>query len=188
MLNYQHRHGTLPPAAIYSKDGQPVISWRVLLLPELGKAELYQQFHLDEAWDSPHNKKLLAAMPKQYAPFDGSAPFPRYTTHYQVFVGAETAFAGRQGLRLPADFPDGVGNTFLVVEAGEAIPWTKPADLIFASDRPLPRLGGISKDRFRVALADSTLRTLPQETREETIRAAITRNGGEKVELGPQSD
>jgi hypothetical protein len=188
MLNYHNRNGTLPPAAIYSKEGQPLLSWRVLVLPDFGKADLYQQFHLGEPWDSPHNKKLLATMPNQYAPFDGNAPPQPYTTFYQVFVGRETAFTGLQGLRLPADFPDAISTTFLVVEAGEAVPWTKPADLTYASDQPLPRLGGISKDRFRVALADCSLRTLPQETPEETIRAAITRNGGEKVELGPWSD
>ena len=54
------------PVAIYSKDGKPLLSWRVMLLPGLERGKLYEQFHLDEPWDSPHNIKLLPKMPEEY--------------------------------------------------------------------------------------------------------------------------
>ena len=50
MHSYAATHGRLPPAVVYGKDGQPLYSWRVLLLPFIEQSELYQQFHLDEAW------------------------------------------------------------------------------------------------------------------------------------------
>jgi hypothetical protein len=31
--NYESVHGRLPPAVVYGKDGQPLCSWRVLILP-----------------------------------------------------------------------------------------------------------------------------------------------------------
>ena len=37
------------------------------ILPYIEEGQLYQQFKLDEPWDSPHNKKLIALMPKIYA-------------------------------------------------------------------------------------------------------------------------
>jgi RNA polymerase sigma factor (sigma-70 family) len=63
MHDYEMAEGILPPAAIYSKDGKPLLSWRVALLPYLD-LEKDLKFKLDESWDSAHNKKLLAKMPK----------------------------------------------------------------------------------------------------------------------------
>ena len=40
-----------PPAAISDKNGKPLLSWRVAILPYLDENELYKQFHLDEPWD-----------------------------------------------------------------------------------------------------------------------------------------
>ena len=37
------------------------------LLPHLGYQPLYERFHLDEPWDSPHNRALLAEMPPELA-------------------------------------------------------------------------------------------------------------------------
>ena len=53
----------LPAAAICDRDGKPLLSWRVSLLPWLDEGELYEQFRRDEPWDSEHNLKLLARMP-----------------------------------------------------------------------------------------------------------------------------
>ena len=66
VLNYESRHGELPNNS-YSPDGKPLLSWRVHLLPYIEEEALYRQFHLDEPWDSPNNKPLLARMPKVYA-------------------------------------------------------------------------------------------------------------------------
>jgi RNA polymerase sigma factor (sigma-70 family) len=171
--NYHATFGTLPPAAIYSKDGKPLLSWRVAILPFIEQDNLYKQFHLDEAWDSDHNKTLLAQMPKVYAPLGGAAK-DKHSTFYQVFVGKGTAFEGKEGTKFQ-DFSAGVSNTFLVVEAGEAVPWTKPSDLPYVADQPLPKLGGMFKDLIHVAMADGSVRTLPANAKEETIRSAIVR-------------
>src|SRR4051794_32667612 len=100
MHNYSSAHGSLPPPAVYGKDGRPLLSWRVAILPFIEQDDLYKQFRLDEPWDSPHNRRLLPKMPKLYAPFDGSRTTQPHTTFYQVFVGKGTAFEGTKGLRL----------------------------------------------------------------------------------------
>ncbi len=64
MLNFESARKHLPPSAICDKDGHPLLSWRVAILPYLGEGNLYKQFHLDEPWDSPHNRTLIAKMPK----------------------------------------------------------------------------------------------------------------------------
>ncbi len=59
LLNYESNHRNLPPQAIYDKDGKPLLSWRVLMLADMQHEDLFKQFHLDEPWDSEHNKQLL---------------------------------------------------------------------------------------------------------------------------------
>src|SRR5262245_13041155 len=56
---YAGKQGSYPAQAIYGKDGKPLLSWRVALLPSLEEQALYDQFHLDEPWDSEHNQKLI---------------------------------------------------------------------------------------------------------------------------------
>lgn len=146
MRHYYARHGRLPPAAIHGKDGTPLLSWRVAMLPILGQQALYDRFALDEPWDSTHNRALLAEMPSFYAaPHRPDAISP--TTVYQVFVGPGTPFdpAGAP-LRLPnTDFPLPVQEVFLIVEAARPIPWTKPEDLPYATDQPVPSLGSVMR-------------------------------------------
>jgi hypothetical protein len=49
----------------------PLVSWRVTLLPYLEEGELYKQYKMHEPWDSEHNKRLLARIPKVYQPVTG---------------------------------------------------------------------------------------------------------------------
>jgi hypothetical protein len=180
-VNYADTNGTLPPAAVRSKDGRPLLSWRVLILPQIEQEALYKEFHLDESWDSPHNVRLLERMPRVYAPFSGKKTPRPYTTYYQVFVGKGTAFEGPAGMPL-GDFPDGQSNTILVTEAGEAVPWTKPEDLPFDPEGPLPPLGGVFEDSLRVVFASGSVEEYRKEAlAREQFRFRITRNGGERL-------
>ena len=63
---YHDAFNSFPPAAITSKEGRPLLSWRVALLPHLDEGALYNEFHLNEPWDSAHNSKLIARMPAVY--------------------------------------------------------------------------------------------------------------------------
>jgi hypothetical protein len=185
---YAKANGRLPPAAVYGQGGQPLLSWRVLLLPTLeqeGKVgrSLFARFKLDEPWDSPHNLPLLKEMPEAYAlPRKFVEPEPGLT-HYRVFVGKGAAFDGPEGVSL-ADFPDGPEQTFLVVEAAEAVPWTKPDELDFASGKPLPALGFALPHFFMAAMTDGSVRRVDKGIPEASLRAVISRNGGEKVPPG----
>jgi hypothetical protein len=153
----------------------------VSLLPYLEQQHLYNQFHLNEPWDSPHNIQLLKHMPEVYAPPGASRAKP-YATFYQLFVGKGAAFQKHQHATF-ASFTDGTSNTILIVEAGTPVPWTKPEDLHYAPDEPLPELGGIFPNVFNAAFADGAVWTLKKGCPEPTLRWAIDPADGHVLDL-----
>jgi RNA polymerase sigma factor (sigma-70 family) len=173
---YHDKHKRFPPAAVYDKNGKALLSWRVLLLPYLDQQNLFNLFKLDQPWDSPNNKKLSQILVKVFAPLEDGK------THYRVFTGPGTVFEGAKRIRL-TDVKDGLSNTLLIVEADEAVPWTKPDELPYDPKKPLPSLGRRLKDGFYVAVCDGSVHLVRPPVNEEVLRAAITRSGGEEVDL-----
>lgn len=182
MWGYLVDHGQrFPPYAVTDKQGKPLLSWRVAILPYLGEEELFRQFRLDEPWDSPHNRPLLEKMPAVYAPFDVEAK-ANFTTFYQVFVGSGAAFEGIEGIA-HKEIIDRADKILLIVEADTPVPWTKPEDLVYDPDKPLPKIGGQFSNKFHAVLCDFSCRSLPKSLGEEVLRASITRNGCEDVDF-----
>jgi len=181
MHTYLDTHGHLPTSAIYDKNDKPLLSWRVAILPWVDAAELYKEFNLDEPWDSEHNKKLLDKMPAVYkAP--GIKTKKPGTTYYQVMFGKGAVFEGMVEIKLP-HITDGTANTILAIEAEKPVYWTKPEDLPYDPDKPLPKFGGVFNDGFNFLTADGGTHFCPKGFDEKKMRAAITRAGGEKVDI-----
>jgi prepilin-type processing-associated H-X9-DG protein len=185
VLNHEAAYRGFPPPAltgVNDKEGRPLLSWRVAILPYIEQDALYRQFHLDEPWDSPHNKKLIAQMPKVYAAPGIQTKSPGLT-HYQVLVGPGTAFEPMPG-RSPAnirvaEITDGLSNTLMVVEAADPVIWTKPDDLRYDPKGALPKLGGLFGDGFNAAFCDGHVVFLRRTIAADTLRALMTRNGGD---------
>jgi hypothetical protein len=179
MHNFHDANGKLPARATFDKNGKPMLSWRVMILPYIEQDALYKEFKLDEPWDSKHNIKLLDKMPKIYASPQDEECLKKHVTHYQGFVGKGVFFEGKMGLNFPADFPDGTSNTLMIVEARKAVPWTKPEDLPYDANKPLPKLGLPGAKGFLASLCDGSVRFMSDKVTEKTLRYAITRNDGE---------
>ena len=150
MHNYHDTYNKLPDVASVDDDGNKLLSWRVHLLPFLGEDELYHQFRLDEAWDSEHNLNLAEQMPIVYR--NSNRPIDE-KTNFLLPVGEGTMFASEKGPKF-ANVRDGLSNTIMVVEAdaGQAVVWTKPADLEYDAAEPTNGLGNIRVGGFQAAL------------------------------------
>jgi prepilin-type processing-associated H-X9-DG protein len=179
MHNYHDVNGAFPPAAIYDKDGKALLSWRVLLLPYIEQDNLYKQFHLDEPWDSEHNKKLLDKMPKTFAS-PAAANLREHKSSYLGFAGKGALFDGSKGKRF-ADITDGTSNTIMFIETKDGVEWSKPGDVPFDPDKPMPKVGGLHANGTNAAFCDGSVRFLAESLKEATLKALVTIAGGEVI-------
>jgi prepilin-type processing-associated H-X9-DG protein len=187
--NYASTYGNQVPVYAVGAKGQPLknaadkplLSWRVALLPYVDQQALYNQFKLDEPWDSPNNKKLIEQMPKIYAPVNKPGK-PGYT-HLQMAIGPNALSA--VGTRIPASFPDGMSNTIAVSEAAEPVIWTKPDDVML-SGKELPKnlkkkFGGQFPGGFNVLMWDGSVRFVKDTISEKTLGLALNPRDGQPL-------
>lgn len=184
MLNYEADNNHLPPAVVYEQlpDGKRVAhSWRVEILPYLEGAgpELAEQYRKDEPWDSEANLKVLAKMPEVFrSPSDDSTSTD---TSYFAITGPETIFHNEKGCKF-TEITDGTSNTIAIVDAKREIPWTKPEDIVYKSDEPLPELGGWHPGVYFLAgFVDGSVRVISQNIDEPTLRWLLEKADGNDI-------
>jgi hypothetical protein len=186
IYGYIASHDSFPPAFSRDKTGKPLLSWRVLILPYLDQDALYNEFHLDEPWDSPHNKALIVKMPANYRCPSQSADLGRRKTRYLAARGKATIFPGTGTVKL-RDVTDSPSNTIMVLDAGDsnAVVWTKPDD--WEVD-PEPNTAGVfsghgpgGRNGSYFVFADGSVRFLRETISSRLLRAFLTRNGGEAL-------
>lgn len=188
MHNHHDARNRFPAHAIYSESGEPLLSWRVALLPYLGEDALYERFNLEEPWNSTHNLPLLNEMPELF--FDPSSPAPDLDpssgkTHYLGVVGTDAAFSGDADGRPFRRFIDGTAKTMLIVQVDDrhAVEWTKPAEFDFAKHRenPFAGIGAIHPGVFLAAFADGHVQAIATDIDPDLLRKTMTVNGREPI-------
>jgi prepilin-type processing-associated H-X9-DG protein len=181
MHMYNGAKNHLPAPAIRSRDGKALLSWRVAILPYLSEEQLYNQFHLDEPWDSPHNKPLIAKMPEIFRDTDAKADNGR--TRYLVPVGGGALYSSIDEEPQFKQIIDGTSNTIMVVQmkSQDAVIWTKPDDLSFDPKDPKKGLGEANAGGFNAAFCDGSVRFLRSTIDPKTLKALFTRAGGEVI-------
>lgn len=200
--NYHDVYGRFPTST-YDKDGKPLLSWRVHILPFVEAQPLYQQFHLDEPWNSDHNKKLIAQMPPVYRNPDFIDP---ERTNYLAAIGpaavfpegkekgADQAAAFRKGNADVAwarkvsfvNILDGTANTIMVVEADPeaAVVWTQPDDLLFDPQQPQAGLGGLRMTGFNALFCDGSVHFIKAEIEPEILQRLFNPRDGMVIPPG----
>ncbi|MEO2023243.1 MAG: DUF1559 domain-containing protein, partial [Pirellulaceae bacterium] len=143
---------------IHYRNGKPLLSWRVHLLPYVEQDPLYRQFKLDEPWNSPHNIKLLDRIPPVYV--NPNQPGLGNKTTYLAPIGPGSIFGSNKRMAF-RNVTDGTSNTIMFMQVGsdKAVPWTKPEDLKYDLKDPLGSLGNIG-ETFTAGFADGSVQTL----------------------------
>ncbi|HTN77576.1 MAG TPA: DUF1559 domain-containing protein, partial [Pirellulaceae bacterium] len=166
----------LPPhrGAKFDKAGKPLLSWRVYILPFIEEQELFERFHLDEPWDSEHNKPLAELMPRVLRNSNVKLDSKAHTT-YVLPINAKSMFDGKTGISF-GDVTDGLSNTIMVLEVSpeKAVVWTKPDDWEVNTDKPLEGLGALTDQGVWVLLGDGSVQQiLPQADPAEFLKMLL---------------
>ncbi len=198
---YHDQYRCFPPAYVCDKNGKPMHSWRVLILPYLENDALYKQYDFSEPWDGPKNRLLAEKMSPMYCcpsadrRRDNRPPM----TSYVVVTGPGTLWPGTESRRL-ADCRDGTANTLLVAEVADSdIHWMEPRDPSLPGVlRPdgtaykLPSNHGVEDGYFvvenvegggNVVLADASVRYLPAPLNAECLAALAADGDGKTAEF-----
>ena len=179
MWNYHETHKSFPPPASVDEDGNPLLSWRVHILPYLNEVELYYKFRLDEPWDSEHNLQLLDKMPVVFA----NPNLPSKTqTVYLGMTGKNCLMRPGKGVSA-REIIDGTTQTLMLVEANPShlTNWTQPGDLKFNPEEPLQGLIGLRPSGFLATICDGSVKYIPETIAPQTLRAMSTFNGREVI-------
>jgi len=196
---YHSDFGCSPPAYVSGPDGEPMHSWRVLLLPYIEEEPLYDQYDFDEPWDGPNNSKLAASMPRLFVCRSANpARTGTSKTSYVAVVGPKTALPGNKSGTL-TDIADGSYRTIAIVElANSDIDWMEPRDItldelcsrinselgtsVFATH--VQENGYFHHDQpvFHVGFVDGSVRLLPADISPESFASLLTRDGGEEID------
>ena len=153
------------------------LSWRVTLLPYVEQMNLYTRFNRSDAWDSPANKPLSQTVIRQYT--DSDTPLDP-TTRLRCFYGRGTMFELDRNVTL-VGVTDGTSNTIVYVEGAEKVTWSQFNEYKFDPNGPLPALGHPKRETFVAGLADGSVRHIRKTISPTTMKALITRDGGEVI-------
>ncbi|MBD3673252.1 MAG: DUF1559 domain-containing protein [Planctomycetaceae bacterium] len=190
MHNWHSKYNVFPAHANYSQDEKPLLSWRVHLLPYVDNRELYEQFHLDEPWDSPHNKPLIKQMP-DFFKVPGSTVGQEGKTGYVFPIlpdGSAITTGTKNGIQIQ-EIIDGTSNTALITIADDehSVIWTKPDDLVIDPENPLKGLLrwklSDGESVIPATFADGSVRSLPANIDPELWLKMLTRAGKEVIEF-----
>jgi hypothetical protein len=180
------KNKAFPFGAPEFKEEQPLLSWRVLVLPYLEQKDLYDQFRLDEPWDSEHNKQLIAKMPAIYAdpdpalrPLNAAGKTTCIVPH-----GPETINPGQESMTFK-QITDGTSATIMVLEVPpeRAEVWTKPSEEDFDMVQPWTMVRRQDRSWFVAGFSDGHARAIDEQSvPSDKLRALLTRAGGEVIE------
>ncbi len=166
---YKRDHGCYPPAYTLGKDGAPLHSWRVLLLPYLGKKDVYDLIRLDEAWDSEYNTQFHdMCFPMFHCPARKSKRGGR--CDYAILVGEHTVFpmpAMREHHNVANQYP-----MVLIVEPKEFVAcWMEPKDIVLDGSKNFcidNNLGWLHHGETIITFTDCSVKKMaPEEMKSE---------------------
>lgn len=173
--NYEAANGHFPPAFVADKNGEPMHSWRVLILPYMEQNNIYEQYSMEEPWNGPNNIKLADLIGNVYRcpthPVDDNDA----ATSYCLVTGEGTAFLGDHKSTFE-DFKDGVSRTAILVEVNRNdIHWMEPKDL--SVEQAIQMFAQTAKNQtpsnhpgiINVVKADASLETLNVATPPEEL-------------------
>jgi hypothetical protein len=184
---YADANNTLPPAYVADASGQPLYSWRVLLLPYLEQSALFDQFDKEKAWDSPENMHVSETNVPVYRCPSSPGNSAEALTSYVLVTGPQALFDGTKRPTFD-DIKDGVASTIMLIETRDLdIHWAEPRDVTFdevlagfnQGERSGP--GSYHPGGMNVLLSDGSMTFIADSIDPQVLRSLLTPAGEEVV-------
>lgn len=155
------------------------MSWRALILPYMERDDVSRLLDFNKPWNDPAN---LPATSRPIRAFGDPLDPVDANTRFRVFFNNGALWDSDPKRRVPLDkIPDGAANTILVVESTVQVPWAQFNEHPYDPAGPLPELGRAGRNTFLACMADGSVRVVKKTVRPNTLRSAITREGGDEV-------
>ena len=196
MHNYHDTFRKFPAAYNVDKNGKPLLSWRVHILPFIEQQALYEQFKLDEPWDSEHNRPLADMMPEVYRDPSSTLNPQELRTNYLAIRHKKGVIVepDEESRKYPEQMPRGIGmrsitdgtsNTLLAVSASDqkAVIWTKPDDFTPDPKNPIQGLLGVRPNGFLAAFCDGSVQFISEDIDKKKLPLLFQRDDGQPVLL-----
>lgn len=169
---YHDEFGSLPPAYTKDENGQPLTSWRVLILPQLGCHEIYAQYDQSQPWDSPAN---LAWAQKTPAPYRDplQRDFEPGLTTFVGLVGKGTRLSTDDDSRLSLPEDDTSNTALILQDMAQPVIWSQPIDLSPEEILARETVGSEKSPYLNVGMASGRIWQFTNENRhllEELLR------------------
>jgi hypothetical protein len=125
--NYHDSCGCYPPAITVDTQGNPMHSWRTLIIPYFPNS-IYNPYNYDEPWNSPSNISVIKSMPSYYSCPNDLGKNNLLYTNYVAVIGPKTVFPGAKSTRRN-DFQKNTNPIMLIEVNNSKIIWTQPIDI-----------------------------------------------------------
>ncbi len=178
--NYHATEKHLPPRCFTDREGKPLLSWRVALLPYIEQSAMYRAMKLGQAWNSEDN--LLASQTLIPTYRDESEPSAKTRMRAPVYPGS--IWHGDGPPKTFSDVKDGTSNTIAVIHVPEnaAIEWSNPEPWVLSVDDPMSDVFGDRETASVVLLDGAALVLKKSNMTNEKLIAMLTCDSGEVVE------
>jgi hypothetical protein len=120
LKNYEELYGSFPPVVVREKQGRPLRSWRIALLPYLDYPNVVRSYQFDKPWNAVENLALATKVDAYHCPDSSEG---NEMTNYVALLRRKSA--GDDAGTESAD-----DQVWAIVEIGDSkIPWMSPQDI-----------------------------------------------------------
>lgn len=180
LLNYEMTNRELPAAQSTGAGSEPLLSWRVEILPFLEEARIYEGLQRNKAWDDPANVSLTNETVRAFT--SPRCPDTEGTnrTAFVAVVDTDTVLRV-EGPRKMREIADGASNTAMLLELHESdIAWAEPRDV--SVDEAVRLIQSCSDPGgLTVAMADGSVKNIVPSTSEDDIRKLFNCSDGAAI-------
>jgi hypothetical protein len=178
--NYHSKQKHLPPRCFTDREGRPLLSWRVALLPHVEQLAFYRIMELDKPWDDENNWMHS----KTIIPVYCLDPDLRGKTTIRAPVFPGSLWHGEGPPKKLKDVTDGTAMTIAAIDAPEsaAIEWSNPQPWVLSAEDPMSDVFGDRETAVVLLLDGAALALQKSEMTNEKLKAMLTIAGGETIE------